>query len=231
MSNNLKYLLIGNSRLHWAEYKNNSYKFTHSRIKDPLSKTLNQDKLIWASVGDESNFKLNQNNQIKTEDINLLNIPHHFGVDRALSCFYASRKLENPNKKNIIIADFGTTLSITKINDEGELLGGQLIPGFNTQIKAMVENTKLLKEPHKLRIPNEKFLINTQEAMIKGVSSAIIGAINFSYNCKEDILVFCGGDSELFSKLMQSQTNRIILKPNLVMEGLICFSDYFFNKD
>ena len=37
-------------------------------VKDSLNKDINPSDLIWASVGNQSNLKLNKNNEVKTKD-------------------------------------------------------------------------------------------------------------------------------------------------------------------
>ena len=121
----------------------------------------------------------------------------------------------------MLIADFGTILSITKLNSNGSILGGQLIPGFLTQLKSMEQNTKNLKVPKKYDIPIKDFLINTEEAILKGVINSHTGVINSLFNPAKDILIICGGDSKLLTKSLNTQEENIINAPNLVMEGMI----------
>ena len=131
------------------------------------------------------------------------------------------RQIENPFKKDLLIADFGTILSITKLNSNGSILGGQLIPGFLTQLKSMEQNTKNLKVPKKYDIPIKDFLINTEEAILKGVINSLTGVINSLLNPEKDILIICGGDSKLLTKSLKTQKENVINAPNLVMEGMI----------
>ena len=121
----------------------------------------------------------------------------------------------------MLIADFGTILSITKFNSNGSIIGGQLIPGFLTQLKSMQQSTKNLKIPKKFDIPTKNFLINTEEAILKGVINSLTGVINSLYNPAKDILIICGGDSQLLTKSLKTQKENIINAPNLVMEGMI----------
>ena len=164
---------------------------------------------------------LKKENEIKTKDIQLSNLPDYFGIDRALACLAALKIIENPLKKDLLIADFGTILSITKLNSNGSIIGGQLIPGFLTQLKSMEQNTKNLKFPKKYDIPIKDFLITTEEAILKGVINSLTGVINNLFNPENDILVICGGDSELLTKSLKTQKENIIKAPNLVMEGMI----------
>ncbi len=218
---NIDFLLVGNSRLHWAKYSQNQSKFFHTKNEQKVPEDIDLDQLIWASVGKLPNFLLNEENQIKTKDIRLSNLPDYFGVDRALACIAALKIIENPFKKDLLIADFGTILSITKLNSNGYILGGQLIPGFLTQLKSMEQNTINLKVPTKYDIPSKEFLINTEEAILKGVMNSLTGVVNSLFNPKNDILVICGGDSELITKSLKTKKDNIINAPNLVMEGMI----------
>ena len=137
MVSDINFLLVGNSRLHWAKYSKNQSKFFHTKKEQKVPENIDLDQLIWASVGKLPNFSLKGENEIKTKDIHLSNLPNYFGVDRALACLAALNNIENPLKKDLLIADFGTILSITKLNSNGSILGGQLIPGFLTQLKSM----------------------------------------------------------------------------------------------
>ena len=219
------YLLVGNSRLHWAEKINQDLKFSHSLLSDELPRTINFNNLIWASVGHYPTVFLNKRNEIKSHDINMHKIPTHFGVDRALACFAAFNHIENVLNKNIVIADFGTTLSITKINQKGNVIGGLLIPGFMTQLKSLEQNTRNLEIPNDLSIPEENFLLSTERAMVKGVYKSLEGAIHSSYNEDKDILVFCGGDADLIGKKIKEKINNVIIEPNLAMIGMILFNE------
>ncbi len=217
----INFLLVGNSRLHWAKYSKNQYKFFHTKKEQKVPENIDFDQLIWASVGKLPNFFLKKENEIKTKDIQLSNLPDYFGVDRALACIAALKIIENPFKKDLLIADSGTILSITKLNSNGSIIGGQLLPGFQTQLKSMEQNTKNLKVPKHYEIPIKDFLINTEEAILKGVINSLTGVINSLFNPAKDILIFCGGDSQLLTKSLKTQKENIINAPNLVMEGMI----------
>ena len=221
MVSDINFLLVGNSRLHWANYSQDQSKFFHTIKEEKVPENIDVNKLIWASVGKFPNFSLKEENEIKTKDIQLSNLPDYFGVDRALACLAALNNTENPLKKDLLIADFGTILSITKLNSNGSILGGQLIPGFLTQLKSMEQNTKNLKVPKKYEIPKKDFLFNTEEAILKGVINSLTGFIMSSFNPKKDILITCGGDSQFLTKSLRNKKENIINAPNLVMEGMI----------
>jgi len=221
MVSDINFLLVGNSRLHWAKYSKNQSKFFHTKKEQKVPENIDLDELIWASVGKLPNFSLKKENEIKTKDIQLSNLPDYFGVDRALACIAALKIIKNPFKKDLLIADFGTILSITKLNSNGTIIGCQHLPCFLTQLKSMVQNTKNLKVPKKYDIPIKDFLINTEEAILKGVINSLTGVINSLLNPAKDILIICGGDSQLLTKSLTTQKENIINAPNLVMEGMI----------
>ena len=220
MTSNYEYLLIGNTRLHWAKKISGRYSFKHSPLDHPFPDELISSNLFWASVANYETSFLKQDNELTIKDIGLRNIPKYFGIDRALGCSAALQITKNPHQKNIVVADFGTTLSITKINSEGYLIGGQLIPGFYTQLKSMVASTKNLTMPTSFNIPKDNFSIDTQESMIKGVHHALVGAINLACDQDKDILIICGGDSEMMEPYFSEQSDFFI-NTNLVLKGMI----------
>ena len=225
MTNIVDYLLIGNTRLHWALNQNYSYEFSHTSINESLPKNIDFTKLIWASVGKYPTNNLLKKNQVNLKDITLKNMPHFLGIDRALVCFAALKMIKNKLSKNLLIVDLGTTVSMTKIGHQGDLLGGQLFPGFTTQLKSMKQNTKNLAFPQELFIPRNNFEISTTNAMLRGVYNSIMGAINRSFDSKKDILILCGGDADLIGNSLKKEIKNFVLEPNLVMYGMI-----FLNK-
>ena len=221
MVEDINFLLVGNTRLHWAENLKNNYRFFHTQRNNKLPKNINLNNLIWASVGKLPDLFLIKENEIKTQDINLKNLPNYFGVDRALACFEAFKTIKNPFQKDLLIADCGTTLTITKLSAKGSIIGGQITPGFLTQLKSMEKYTKNLKTPKEYEIPIQDFVIKTEDSMLKGVYNSLIGVINLSFDTAKDILILCGGDSELIGSKFKQNNEEIIIAPDLVMQGMI----------
>ena len=220
MDENLNFLLIGNSRLHWAENFQNKYRFFHTQKNNKIPQKINVENLFWASVGKLPDLFLKQENEIITKDIKLKNLPDYFGVDRALGCLEALKTVQNPFQKDLLIADCGTTLTLTKLTANGSIIGGQIAPGFLTQLRSMEQYTKNLKTPLKLEIPIQDFLIQTEDSMLKGVANSLIGLINLSFNPSKEILIMCGGDAELIGSELRHNKD-ITIAPNLVMQGMI----------
>ena len=226
MNSKPEYLLIGNTRLHWAKKIGSNYRFNHSPLNHPFPKEIDKDNLFWASVGNYETSFLKRENELTIKDIKLRNMPKYFGIDRALGCNAALQIINNPHQKNIIVADFGTTLSITKINSEGYLIGGQLIPGFYTQLESMCASTKNLKMPKSFEVPQDDFSIQTQESMLKGVQHSLIGAVNLAFDPHKDILIICGGDSEMMEPYF-FRKKEVYIRPDLVMKGMIMFYEKY----
>ena len=100
MVSDINLLLVGNSRLHWAKYYQNQTKFFHTIKEQKIPENIDINQLIWASVGKLPNFSLKEENEIKTKDIQLSNLPDYFGIDRSLACLAALNTIENPLKKD-----------------------------------------------------------------------------------------------------------------------------------
>ena len=226
MIENINFLLVGNSRLHWAQNLQKEYRFFHTEKNSKVPQNINLNNLIWASVGKLPDFFLKQENQITTKDIKLKNLPDYFGVDRALGCLEALKTIDNPFKKDLLIADCGTTLSLTKLTAKGSIIGGQITPGFLAQLKAMEEYTVNLKAPKKYDIPIQDFLIKTEDSMLKGVYNSLVGVIDSSFDESKDILVICGGDAELIGSGLNKKNKEIIISTNLVMQGMISYFNH-----
>ena len=60
----INFLLVGNSRLHWAKYSKNQSKFFHTKKEEKVPENIDLDQLIWASVGKLPNFLLKKENEI-----------------------------------------------------------------------------------------------------------------------------------------------------------------------
>ena len=221
MVGNINFLLVGNSRLHWAKSLRDNYKFFHTQRNNPVPQNINLNNLIWASVGKLPDLFLKQENQITTQDIHLKNLPDYFGVDRALGCLEALKIIDNPLRKDLLVADCGTTLSLTKLTAKGSIIGGQITPGFLTQLRSMEQYTENLKAPKKYDIPIKDFLTKTEDSMLKGVFNSLMGIISLSFDPAKDILIMCGGDSDIIGRELKQKKKEIIIAPNLVMQGMI----------
>ena len=174
------YLMIGNTRWHWATKIQEDWKYFHTTPNPIEFKVKNYSELSWASVGPiPESLKLCPSKKISLDNVPLSNLPSNLGIDRALASWSAFKKhsLLTNKEKDLIVIDAGTILSVTKITSKGEFAGGQLISGFRLQLSSMGNRALNLETPIVKKIPTETFQYETHNAMIRGALNALIGLI------------------------------------------------------
>ncbi len=67
-----------------------------------------------------------------------------------------------------IVVDFGTALTFTMVNREGEILGVCIVPGLKTAVRALFSNTSLLPEV-KLELPETVIGKNSLHSIRSGI--------------------------------------------------------------
>ena len=218
------YLMIGNTRWHWASKRKKDWKYFHTSPNPIEFKDKDYSKLTWASVGSiPENIKLCPSKKINLDDVPLINLPSHLGIDRALASWSAFKKHSSSKskEKDLIIIDAGTILSVTKITNKGEFAGGQLIPGFSLQLSSMATGTLNLEAPVVKKIPTGIFQHETNNAMIKGSINSLIGLIIKIFDETKLPIWMCGGDASLILNELKNINININFCPNLVLEGMI----------
>ena len=218
------YLMIGNTRWHWASVVNKTLKYFHTPPNPIEFANKDYSQLTWASVGTvPENIKLTPSKKIILDNVPLSNLPSHLGIDRALASWSAFKKhLSSKSKeKDLIIIDAGTILSVTKITNIGEFAGGQLIPGFSLQLSSMSNRAMNLETPIVKKIPTETFQYETNNAMIRGSMNALIGLILKLYEETKLPIWMCGGDAPIILNELKNTNIDINHSPNLVLEGMI----------
>ena len=224
MATQTHYLLIGNSRWHWASQTNQDWAFFDTEAPKSDQTKLDIHLKAWAAVGPiPTHIYLDPVLRLNINEVPLLNLPPWLGIDRALAGWGAFKKIQvkKNNSKGILIADAGTVFSITRIQANGEFAGGKLLPGINLQLKAMSEGTRSLSEPNTLFVPEKFFPKNTQEAMLRGTIDSLIGALIESQKQSNDPIWLCGGNASIIYKELQKRTIEVKHYPNLVLEGMI----------
>ena len=133
-----RWLLIGNSRWHWAEADLSGgapgisrLRFLHSPAAQAPVVPL---PLAWAAVGPvPSEAALPATTRLHLRDVPLGGAPPWLGIDRALAGWWASRQTKGP----VLVADAGTVLSFTRVDGLGRFAGGRLMAGASLQLAAM----------------------------------------------------------------------------------------------
>lgn len=177
------WLLIGNSRWHWAEAIDQAgadtrsavgfgplpLRFSHSP-HPPESTGLEWSRLsAWAAVGrlpsqGEPAFRrLEELNarRLSLEQVPLQQLPPWLGIDRALVGWQAWWRQGQRGGGAVLVADAGTALSLTRVGAAGTFAGGRLQPGVSTQLHSLGQSTALLP----LLMPAAEGLSSVAEAM------------------------------------------------------------------
>ena len=155
-------------------------------------------------------------------DILLKNgLPSYLSYDRAAS-IAASRYLFKGRSCSIV--DFGTTLTVDFISNDGTYAGGNISLGCRTRFKALQRYSRALPL---VEIPENPDIIGQSEvsSIESGVVSGIVFEIEGYLNLHPDnIVVFTGGDANYFAKRMKSS---IFVICNLVLMGLAIMADEY----
>lgn len=145
------------------------------------------------------------------------------GTDRKLGLIGARTHAE---QGAIITVDCGTAVTINVLNRHNRCLGGAILPGFQTQAKALHEYTGLLpliQPTVPLTIPS----VSTESAMQTGIVAGIQGGVKYIIEQYLIVLgntpvhIYCtGGNAYLLTEALQLFFGHSAYLPNLVSEGL-----------
>ena len=218
------YLMIGNTRWHWASKIKEHWKYFHTTPNPIEFKDKNYSELSWASVGPiPKSINLCPSKKITLDNIPLINLPTNLGIDRALASWSAFKKQSSLKSKeqDLIIIDAGTILSVTKITKKGEFAGGQLISGLRLQLSSMKNGAFNLENPIIKSIPIETFQHETEKAMIRGAINGLLGLILQIFEETKLPIWLCGGDAPIILNELKNKNITINHHPNLVLEGMI----------
>jgi len=144
--------------------------------------------------------------------------PEKVGTDRVLSAAAAYAVVE----KAVVVADFGTAVTIDLVDDRGVFVGGVICPGFAISAKALKENTAQL--PHVLVTrPELPFGRTTAEAINCGLYYSAIGTLETVIARYADKIgtwpqaVITGSGAEIIKHDCHFIDNYV---PNLVVKGI-----------
>ena len=98
--------------------------------------------------------------------------PENVGTDRVVSAAAAYAVVEDA----VVVADFGTAVTIDLVDENGIFLGGVICPGFEISAQALKDNTAQLPNI-KVTKPKGPYGKNTVEAINCGLYYSIIGAL------------------------------------------------------
>ncbi len=165
------------------------------------------------------------NHQTRIPIQNSYQSPETLGKDRIAAAVGAAVLFP---KKNCMIADAGTALTLDYVSASGNYLGGTISPGLTMRFKALHDYTQKL--PYVSTPSDERVLIgvDTYSAIEHGVVNGILAEIEsaakrFSDKFGEITLILTGGDTFFFEKNIKINTFAV---PDLVHIGLNGILDY-----
>ena len=94
------------------------------------------------------------------------------GTDRLCSAAAAYAVVEGA----VVVADFGTAVTIDLVDEDGVFVGGTIAPGLDLSLAAMNTGTARLPEVD-MQKPKEVYGTNTEEAMRAGVYWSAVGLL------------------------------------------------------
>jgi len=207
-----RWLLIGNSRWHWACPDPSAAGGLGIRHIAPEQPQPDPSTLLaWAAVGDVPADALPANRRLALEAVPLGDLPPWLGIDRALGGWLAWRRVGGA----VLLADAGTVLSLTWVDRAGRFRGGRLLAGAALQLRAMAAGTAALPELGEagrggadpgLAQPPPPWPRATDGAMRSGVLRGLAAAIAAAHRelreqdpaCR---LVLTGGDAAVLAVL------------------------------
>lgn len=99
--------------------------------------------------------------------------PEQVGVDRVMAAYAAYSVIEAA----VIVADFGTAVTIDFVDERGVFMGGTILPGFDISADALNRCTASLPKIGKVKAPEKPFGRNTVEAINNGLYYSALGGL------------------------------------------------------
>ncbi|MGB5959010.1 MAG: pantothenate kinase [Coleofasciculaceae cyanobacterium] len=231
-------LMIGNSRLHWAWFKDVTFQAWDTdhlsitvveslmqswasgvALKEILPRSLSQYSsecqlpLYIASVV-PAQTKLWQSypgaKVITLDDLPLKAVYPSLGIDRALAVLGAGEVYGYPT----LVIDGGTALTFTGADAELRLIGGAILPGLGLQLQSLAQKTAALPET---QLPTQlppRWAIQTNTAIESGVIYTILAGIRDfieDWRCQfpDSKIALTGGDAAVLFSYLQVQFPEI----------------------
>ena len=244
-------LMIGNSRLHWAHFVDDTlqeaWNTNHlsAETQDPLSaisqliaekisplkQILQQSEtqtpipLYLASVVPDQT-KLWQTYPaakiITLEHLPLLGLYPTLGIDRALAVLGAGETFGYP----VLVIDAGTAMTFSGADIHKQLIGGAILPGLNLQLQSLAQKTAALpitKLPQKLP---QRWAKDTLTAIESGIVYTVLAGIrdfitDWRRQFPDSKIALTGGDSEILNSYIQDQFPEIA--PQIISDHNLIF--------
>jgi type III pantothenate kinase len=148
-----------------------------------------------------------------------INEPQSVGTDRVLAASAAYAVTEHA----VVVADFGTAVTIDLVDDRGVFCGGVIIPGFEMSADALHNDTAQLPKVT-VKKPDWPFGKNTVEAINAGLYYSAISTLQEIVRRYAEVLgtwpqtIITGAGAKLIKDDCEFVDNWV---PNLVVKGIV----------
>jgi type III pantothenate kinase len=145
--------------------------------------------------------------------------PESVGADRALAASAAYAVTEHA----VVVADFGTAVTIDLVDDRGVFCGGVILPGFEMSANALHNDTAQLPKVTVTK-PEWPFGKNTVEAINAGLYYSAVSTLQEITRRYAEVLgawpqtIITGSGAKLIKDDCEFVDNWV---PNLVIKGII----------
>lgn len=158
-----------------------------------------------------------------------LDNPLETGTDRLVAAAAAFAVVEGA----VVVADFGTAVTIDLVDESGVFVGGTISPGFSLSARTLHENTARLPEVT-MQKPVQPYGANTEEAIRSGLYYAAIGLLEtITRKYAEQIghwpqVILTGGAAALIADDCEFVDSYV---PNLTVRGIVvAYKKYLYEK-
>ena len=224
-------LLVGNSRWHWAEPGPTGLRCWHEPPRQAAPPQGWQGLRAWAAVGAvPPQLGLPPQRCLDLTQVPLLDLPAWLGIDRALAGWWAWSQ----QGQAVLVADAGTALSLTLVDQAGRFGGGRISAGLALQLRSLGQATAQLPaliSSDLSAMDLEPWPHQTQAAMLQGCLKATAAAIAQGWRDRlaqsaepPGRLWLTGGDGPLLAPLLRQQGLPLTLAPDLCLEALAALS-------
>jgi type III pantothenate kinase len=232
MADPCRWLLIGNSRWHWAEADGSSPPLRiHHRPAPLADEPIPWSQLRgWACVGRLPGWMARPGaagpppeRRLALAAVPLQDMPPWLGIDRALGGWRAWCR---QGGGGVLVADAGTALSLTRVSAEGRFAGGRLQAGYRLQLQALREATAQLPSLEgDAVLPADPWPQDTESALrcgcLRGLAAAIAQAWLDLPAGAVDGLWLTGGDGPVLAPLLRGLGVPVREAPGLCLEALV----------
>lgn len=230
-------LMIGNSRLHWAEFegvklletwdtKHLTFEENRETVLD--SELINLPIILASVVPEQTQFWQHYPNVevITLEQIPLKNLYPTLGIDRALAVLGGGIKFGFP----ILVIDAGTALTFTGCDRNHCLVGGAILPGLGLQFSSLATGTSALPQTHFPEDIPQRWARETPGAIHSGIIYSLLAGIRdfiqaWCQDFPESKIVFTGGDAQILVTYLKVQfpfmDTQIVVDPTVIFEGML----------